>query len=318
MLLGHLAEVGDPAPVPLPSVLGYLHVEKVRNLTRRLDEADNASGPDPEMSSAAAAWALDVPGTEPVKRALMIAVAQLHLQAGWAGFDSGLYDRAMRHYGRALKLGTDADDAYCQATALNWAGLATVEHGHPNDGLKMLQCGGVTARHIGSDLDLATVVIGERSRVALQACAQADSATALSRLDEPEKANTALARSRELWTPTHADPGGDLDRPAACLELERGRLDVAEPFAMASMRRWEGVGQVGRIGSAVVLAMIHVRAGEPRGLQLAHSAIAAAAQLTSVRVRRRLEPSAAVLEARSGSDAAQLARMARQVAATRV
>jgi hypothetical protein len=39
---------------------------------------------------------------------------------------------------------------------------------------------------------------------------------------------------------TPAEPYGDLDRPAACLELERGRLDAAEPFVDASMRRWEG------------------------------------------------------------------------------
>jgi len=53
-------------------------------------------------------------------------------------------------------------------------------------------------------------------------------------------------------------------------------------------------------------------------LQLAHSAITAAAKLTSARARRRLEPLVTALEARSGIDARQLARMARQVATTRV
>ena len=66
-----------------------------------------------------------------------------------------------------------------------------------------------------------------------------------------------------------------------------------------------------------MLATIHVRAGEPRGLQLAHSAITSAGKLTSVRVRQRLEPLSAALETRRGSDAEQLARMARQVATTR-
>jgi hypothetical protein len=93
---------------------------------------------------------------------------------------------------------------------------------------------------------------------------------------------------------------------------------VAEQFAAASMRRWEGGGQVSLTQSAIVLATIHVRAGEPRGLQLAHGAITSAGKLTSVRARRRLEPLAAALEARRGSDAEQLARMARQVAITRV
>jgi len=154
----------------------------------------------------------------------------------------------------------------------------------------------------------------------MQAQALAEEATALSRLDYPEAAraaDTALTKSRELWQPTPADSYGDLDRPAAVLELERGRLDAAEPFAVASLRRWEGGRQVSLTQSAIVLATIHVRAGEPRGLQLAHSAIVSAGKLTSVRARRRLEPLVAALAARRGSDAEQLARMARLVAATR-
>ena len=102
------------------------------------------------------------------------------------------------------------------------------------------------------------------------------------------------------------------------LELDRGRFDAAEPFAAASVRRWEGISnQRARTYSAVVLATVHVRAGEPRGLALAHGAVTAAAKLTSVRAREQLEPLAAALEARRGSDAEQLARMARQVAVTR-
>ena len=316
-------ELPDPSPVTLPSQLAGIHVAKARDLTRRLGDARRAYGPDPEVSSASAAWTsklLDVPGAEPVKQALVVAVSELHIEAGWEAFDAGLYDRAMYHYGCALKLATEAGDAYCQAVALNRAGLATVEHGDPNEGLKMLQCGGVTALHVPPDEPRA-VVVGGSSRAAVRAIALADEATALSGLDYPEAAqaaDTALAKSRELWQPTPAEPNGDLDRPAACLELDRGRLDAAEPFAAASVRRWEGVSQVGRTHSAVVLATIHVRAGEPRGLQLAHGAVTSAGKLTSVRARQRLVPLAEALAARRGSDAEQLARMARQVAATRV
>ncbi len=269
-----------------------------------------------------AAWAtrlLDVPGADAVRKALMVAVAELHIEAGWSGLDAGLYDRAMCHYGHALKLGTEAGDAYCQALALNYAGLATVEHDDPNEGLKLLQVGAVTALGIPAD-EQRPVVVGEGGRAGVQAQALANSATALSRLDYPEAAraaDTALAKSRELWAPTPADSYGDLDRPAASLALDRGRLDVAEQFAVASVRRWEGVSQVRRTLAGVVLATIHVRAGEPDGPRLAHGAVTAGAKLTSFRVRRRLEPLAAALEARSGGDYRQLARMARQVAAPR-
>ncbi len=151
----------------------------------------------------------------------------------------------------------------------------------------------------------------------MKACALADSTTAYHRLECLEAANTALAEARELWQSTRAVPGGELDRPAACIALDRGRLDMAEQFAAASVRRWEGGGQRGHTHSGVVLATIYVRAGEPRGLQLAHGAVTAAAKLTSARVRRRLVPLAAALEARPGSDAQQLGRMARQVATIR-
>ena len=321
-LLEHL-ELPGPSPVPLPSRLAGIHVVKVRDLTRRLGEAGNTSVSDPDVLSAAAAEAsklLDVPGPEPIKQALRVAVAELHVEAGWSGFDSGLYDRAMFHYARSLELATEAGDAYLQALVLKYAGASTVQHGHPNDGLKMLQFGGVAALDIPPDEQRA-VVVGESGRAAIEATVLVAEATALSRLDYPEAAqaaDTALVKARELWQPTPADPYGDLDRPAACLELERGHLDAAEPFAVASLRRWEGGSQISRTQSAIVLATIHVRAGEPRGLQLAHGAVTAAAKLTSVRTRRQLEPLAAALAARRGADAEQLARMARQVATTRV
>jgi transcriptional regulator with XRE-family HTH domain len=323
-LLKHLVELPDLSPVSLPSQLSHVHVMKVRDLARRLHEGGRAYGSDPEVSSAAAARAsrlLDVPGAEPVKHALMIAVAELHIQAGWAGFDGGLYDRAIIHYTRALTLATKARDTYLQALALNWAGLATVEHGDPNEGLKLLQVGTATAGHIPRDEQrTAVVVVG--TRAAVQAQALADSATALSRLRYPEAAqaaDTALGKARELWQPTPADPTGDLDQVAARLELARGRLDAAERFAAASVLRWEGVSnQRARIYAGIVSATIYVRAGEPRGLQLAHGAVTAAAKLTSMRVRRQVEPLVTALEARPGADAYHLARMAGQVATTRV
>ncbi|MGH3812032.1 MAG: helix-turn-helix domain-containing protein [Pseudonocardiaceae bacterium] len=317
--LGRLAELTGPASVPLPSRIFEIHVVKVRNLTRSLGEAQRAYGSDPQVSSAAAEQAtrlLRVPGSEPVKRALLVAVAELHIRAGFAGFDAGLYGRAMYHFSRGLELATDAGDAYLQTTALNGAGVATIEHGHPNDGLKMLQCGQVTAWEIPPNLDRSPVV-GQGSRVALEACGLVDSATAQAALGQPEAAYRDLGKSRELWYPTRADPRGDLDRPAAVLELARGRLDVAEQFATASLRRWEGISAVSRIRSGVVLATIHVQAGEPGALALAHGAIRDVTKLSSVHARKQLDPLAAALEARPGSDLKELARTARQVAATR-
>ncbi|MGH3906396.1 MAG: helix-turn-helix domain-containing protein, partial [Pseudonocardiaceae bacterium] len=83
--LGELVgELPGLPPIPMPSRVEGVHVAKVRDLTRSLGEAGRAYGSDPEVSSAAAAWAtrlLDVPGAEPVKRALRAAVAGSHIHA---------------------------------------------------------------------------------------------------------------------------------------------------------------------------------------------------------------------------------------------
>jgi hypothetical protein len=199
---------------------------------------------------------------------------------------------------------------------LNSAGLATREHGHPNDGLKMLQFGLVKTWDIPRG-ERRAVVVGEIGRAAVEVCARADAATAFADLGELDAAEREIATARGLWSATRADLFGDLDRPAALLALRRGRLDVAESFAMASVGRWKGIGQVGHAKSGIVLATVHVRAGEPDGLSLAHSVITAVTKLSSVRARRQLEPLVIALEARPGRDEQDLARMARQIVPAR-
>ena len=309
--IGELLDLSGPAPAQRPSRLFGVHVAQVRDLTGSLRGAIHTHGANPQVSSAATSWAdqlLGVPGTEPIKRSLLAAVAELHTVAGWAGADAGLLDRAMFHYGRALELATEAGDAYLKAVALAGAGVAMVEHGHPDDGLKMLQLGAVTSWDMAPDHDRRDVV---------EACVLADSVPALVALGKAEAASADLAKSRQVWTPTRTDPWGDPDGVGARLELVRGRLDAAEPFAVASVRRWEGISERACILSGIVLATIHVRAGEPRGLKLAHHAVTAVTRISSMHARQRLEPLAAALEARPGSDHRELARMARQVAATR-
>ncbi|MGH3873801.1 MAG: hypothetical protein ACRDSR_20245 [Pseudonocardiaceae bacterium] len=245
-------------------------------------------------------------------------MAELHIVAAWAGFDAWCYDRAMHHFRAALELATAAADTYLQAIALNAAGLITREYGHPNDGLKMLQVGLVKAWDIPPVDEQRAVVIGAMGRAASEACVRADSATALADLGELDATEREMAKARGLWSPTPADRYGDLDCPAALLALRRGRLDVAEQFAAVSVRRWKGVSPIRHAMSRVVLATVHVRAGEPSGLSLAHGAITAMTKLPSIRVRKRLEPLTAALDRRPGRDERDLARMARQVTPAQV
>ncbi|MGH3799399.1 MAG: hypothetical protein ACRDTD_04545 [Pseudonocardiaceae bacterium] len=181
----------------------------------------------------------------------------------------------------------------------------------------MLQLGLGKAWDIPRDEQRA-VVVGSIGKAAVEACAWADAATAMADLGDLDAAEREMAKARELWRPTRADPFGDLDRPAALLALRRGRLEVAESSAAVSVRRWEGINRVGHAMSGIVLATVHVRAGEPGGLPLAHGAITAVTKISSVRARRRLEPLAAALEARPGCDERDLAWTTRQVTSARV
>ncbi|MGH4015808.1 MAG: helix-turn-helix domain-containing protein [Pseudonocardiaceae bacterium] len=314
-----LAELPGPGvPGELPSRLTGAHVAGVRDLSRRLGVGDTYCATD-VLSGAAESVTqlLTVTGPEPVRRALLVAVAELHNQAGWAAFDAGLDRRALYHFARSLELAIEAKDTYLQVLALNYAGLVCVEHGHPDDGLKMTQCAQVKAWDIPSG-DQRAVVVGETGKAALQACALEDSALALADMGDLDGAVVHLMQGREVWTPVPADPFGDMDRPAARLELARGRLDTAEQFAMASVRRWKGGRLISRTTSGLVLATVYVTAGDSRGLSVAHQAITDAGKLGSVRIRRQwVSPLADALEARRGSDYADLARTARQVATTR-
>lgn len=309
--LGELLELPGPAPVPLPARIEGVHVAKVRNLTRRLGEAGHPMLADPDVLSAATAGAeqlLGVPGAEPVTRALRVAVAELHIEAAWAGFDAWRHDRAAHHFTTALQLATEAGDTYLQALILYYAGRTTREHGHPNDGLKLLQLGLVKALDI-PDGEPRAVVVGFTGRAAVRAAGHADAARALADLGHLDLAEAEMATAHELWTPTDADHYGDLAGQAAQLALHQGELDAAEPLAAASVRRWEGLSLLGHAQSSIVLATVHVRAGEPSGLPLAHNAITAVGKLSSIRARKHLQPLTAALTARPGQNTRDLAHM---------
>ncbi len=146
-----------------------------------------------------------------------------------------------------------------------------------------------------------------------------NSATAYALMDLPDQAKRCLAEAREGWAPRDAFERAAMDRATAGIQLDLGQLDIAEQFAASAVRTYGEGHRRGRTMAELALAEVYVRAGEPRGLVLARQAIEAVSSLQSVAVRReRLVPLVTALEARPGSDAKEIARMARQVAATRV
>jgi Magnesium chelatase, subunit ChlI len=142
----------------------------------------------------------------------------------------------------------------------------------------------------------------------------------LDRVDLRSLGTLTNAEAREGWVPRDAFERAAMDRLTSGIQLDLGQLDAAEQFAASAVRTYGDTHlRRGRTRAELTLAEVYVRAGEPRGLVLARQAIDAVSSLQSVAVRReRLVPLATALEARPGSDAKELARMAHQVAATRV
>lgn len=306
----------DPDPavaeaVPLPSRLDLGQVTGLRAWTGQLRSLAQQYGGQADIVDGVVNRAmrlLSVSGTDAVQQSLRSALAELCTVAGWTCFDSGLHNYARHHLTRATQLAREAREPYGVACALWLSGAATEEIGQPDDALKVFQLG---------EFGLSKASNDPRAP-GLAAWLRAESASAYAHLGRPDMARSALAAAQDGWEPLTADERADMEWLTALIERDLGRLDVAEQLAASSVRRWASSNN--RRDAAlpsITLATIHVQAGESHGLILARSAIKAVAPLHSVRARKRLEPLAAALETRPSSDAKELARIARQVAATK-
>ena len=307
LLAGLLDPPPPPGGIPLPSRLSLGDVADLRAGTEQLRSLARRYGGQADIVDAVANRSmrlLSVPADDAVKRPLRTALSELREFAGWCCFDQRAYEPARTHFTDAVGLARDANDPYRAAYAMYHAGCMTEERGHPNDALKLFQLG----------LFKLTESRDPRTH-ALTAWLQVDSASAYAHLGLPDRARSELAAAWDVWQPPHENDRGGLEWVTALVERDLGRLDVAERFAASSVRHWSSNGnRRDGILPAITLAELHVMAGEPRGLTMAKTAIDTVALLRSVRAQERLVPLAETLEARRGSDARELARMARQVA----
>ncbi|MGH4020633.1 MAG: helix-turn-helix domain-containing protein [Pseudonocardiaceae bacterium] len=292
------------AVTELPSKIGMTDVAEIKSSTEQLRAVAAAHGGQARNATEVAARygrLLVVPADEPVAVALRRELAALHELTGWCCFDSGLDRHARWHYRVAVDLAHQVDDDYRVASALRYAGIVDSVRGHPNDAMKFFQ--------------LAQFKLGSNGDPDLNAWLHSVSASALAHMGH-EQARSELVAARDGWQATEAVERADQNYQSALVLHELGRSEVAEQY-VASVN---GEGRHRPVGTfaGVLRATIHVQAGEPRGLGMAKTAIDAVAPLRSVRARERLVPLADALETRPGSDAHELARMARKVAATRV
>ncbi len=319
--LGELAELALPTGAPLPSRLGMSHVHAVEAVTERLRGVARQFGGQAELFVAAAKYYsrwLSVPASGVVKARLGAVLAELYTEAGWSCYDSGV--DATGCFTRALRVAHKAGDGFGIANASWHAGLTLVRSGHPNDALKCFQLGQFSLRGVQSGKATPATPRTDDLRIPILAGRlNRNSATAYALMDHPEQAKRCLAEAREGWAPRDAFAHAGMELATAGIELDLHRFDTAEQFAVSAVRTYGEAHGRGRTSAKLVFAEVHVRAGEPRGLMLAQQAIEAVSSLQSVAVRReRLVPLATALEARPGNDAKEIARMARQVIATRV
>jgi hypothetical protein len=124
-----------------------------------------------------------------------------------------------------------------------------------------------------------------------------NSATAYALMSGRDEAARHLAMAHDGWELRDAFERAGMDRATAAIHLDLGRLDTAERLAASALRSYSEGHRRDRIMAELLLAEVHVRAGEPRGLILARQAIASVSTSQSVDVRRqRLMPLVAALE----------------------
>ncbi|MBV9142482.1 MAG: hypothetical protein JO115_16495 [Pseudonocardiales bacterium] len=144
------------------------------------------------------------------------------------------------------------------------------------------------------------------------------SATAYAAMGRLRETTHYLAKATDEGAPPDDFEHASAELDTARIQISLGQLDAAEHSAASAVRTYRhGHYRRGHIVANLVLAEVHLRAGEPQGLTLAHEAITTVTTLHSLAVRRDLvAPLATALAARPGTEAQELARKARQLATT--
>ncbi|MGH3831377.1 MAG: helix-turn-helix domain-containing protein [Pseudonocardiaceae bacterium] len=309
------APLALPTDQPLPTHLGMSDVHSLRAVTHRLRDVaryyGGQAGPFSATANYYTQW-MRIPATEEVKAALAAALAELHTEAGWCRYDSGL--DSSDHFTHALWFADHARDTYAVANTAWNAGLTLVRSGHPNDALKLFQLGSLCLSGTPTTGDSAR----DNPRIAaLTVKLNRQSATAYAVMKGSDEADRCLAEAHDGWEPPDAFERGEADIATAWSQLDLGRIDAAEQFAASAVHSYGQGHRMARTMAQLLLAEIHIRAGEPQGLVLAHHAIKEVSTLRSVAARQeRLIPLATVLATHPNTDARELARAAREIATT--
>jgi transcriptional regulator with XRE-family HTH domain len=311
--------VAPRQPLAVPARIGRADVEGIREVTTAVAETARTVGGQAGPACSLADWAdrcLTAEASDAARRALLVALADLHVIAAWCCHDSYAPVAAHQHFARAVELATEAGDSYRASYALRHAAAMLIDRDQPNNALKLVQL---------AELHLAGAPRDDPRVAPLHSHLAVVSALAQAQLAEPDSAvaarrvRSALARSREGYEPPSLHHHADMDLFTSWVHLHLGALDTAESLAAVSAQTF-AQGNHGREGvvAGITLARVHLITGEPDAAHLATQAIKAVRPLRSGVARNRLAPLARDLQTTPGPDFAELAHRAQKVATTRM
>jgi transcriptional regulator with XRE-family HTH domain len=321
-----LGEVLNPAALPpgrplgVPTRVGRADVEATRKVTRAVAEVARTVGGQAGLACSLADWAdrcLTAEASDTDRKALLSALADLHVIVAWCCHDSYAPVAAHQHFARAVELATQAGDGYRVSYALRHAAAMLINRDQPNNALKLAQ---LAELHLAdAPRDDPRVAPLRSQLLVVSALAQAQLAAPGSEVAAARRVRSALARSRDGYEPPSLHGHADMDLWASWVHLHLGSLDTAESMAAVSVQTF-AQGNYGREGvlAGVTLARVHLITGEPDAARLAAQAIEAVLPLRSGVARTRLALLARDLKTRSGPDFAELARRAQTIATTRM
>jgi transcriptional regulator with XRE-family HTH domain len=288
--------------------IGTSDVVRLETTTRQLRALDYeyGGGACRDAVLAQVAWAqqlLRAQASEATTRRLHVAVADLHLLAGWTSFDIGLIGPARRHFGRALEHARFAAEPSLVAKTLYCLARVNVHHGWGGQAVRLLQLGQVAAQQSGAGLAVALL--------------HANLAWAHALVGDNRQVATEIARARDEFG------RAQMDNPPAWLSFfDSAELQALRGTALAYLpeptpqQRQEAIDKLSLSSALRELPMARSRAFEmtmlawmllengdkEQALRVGHEAVDMALQLRSQRVVDRLAPLRLALERYSNDD----------------
>jgi transcriptional regulator with XRE-family HTH domain len=296
----------SPVQTPAPGRVGLSDVRQIEASTKALRGLDYQYGGGSCRDAVVAqlSWAqrmLDAQLSDTVQPRLYTAVADLHNLAGWTSFDIDLVDSARFHFLRAMQLAKEAKNNSLMANVLYRMGRIYLEHGAPNDALKLFQLGQIAAQESGSEIAVAVLCANEAWAYAKMGKVEQTQKMMGRAQDEFARANPDNIPSWakfftendvhamtgvvhfELSRTASGEAEGPIDRPRH-IRLAIPNLQRAVDGYSADMARSQAF-------NAATLAALHMSEGDVNdGIRLGRQALELAAEVKSARIGARLKP----------------------------